>query len=76
VRLNQAGFSTLSGQLSGLCREAGQATFSSEHELNKILATAKQPPAATSLVIKETVAYEHATRCADFGSSDTREPVN
>lgn len=69
VRLNQSGFSAVSGQLSGLCREAAMTTFSSEHELSKIL-PAKQIPADLLLSVKEEsgVSYANAARCADTSS--------
>lgn len=68
VRLNQTRFSSISGHLVDLCREAGQTTFSSEHELSKILAT--RPPAG--LLVKERAAYENAARCGEVGSANTR----
>jgi hypothetical protein len=70
VRLNPARFSAVSGQLSGLCSEAPETTFSSQHELSKIL-SAKQP---ADLLLKEesSATYANAAHCADTTSGNIR----
>jgi hypothetical protein len=73
VRLNHTRFSALSSHLTDLCAEARETTFSSEHELRKILqlAAGRQPTPA-GLLIEETAAYESAAQCADVGSTNPR----
>ena len=72
MRLNPARFAAISGHLAGLCGEAGETTFTSEHELSKILA--RQPATPPNLLIVESAAYENAAQCGELGSSNTRDP--